>query len=117
MQANIDGILVQMVLTLIPFFIFLPEYTLADFIEANCFILLLTISSTFLNFGLNSGKAGPVQALENLKTIWQVLFTIGFTGAVPNSVEIAGCLVGLAGMAAIVLQKREPAPSEAVIPS
>ena len=52
------------------------------------------------------GQAGPVQAIEMMKTVWQVLLTIIIDKSIPIPMEIGGCVTGLTGVIVIVLNKK-----------
>ena len=112
-QANIDGSFFQSILT-IPVFIWqiceTPDrFNALDIVLANTVIFGITLAAICINTALSLGRAGPVQALENLKTIWQVILTIATQGITPNYIEIIGCVLGLVGLVVIVLSKK-PAP-------
>lgn len=84
------------------------RFTALDIVLANVVILGILIGSILINIAFSLGQAGPLQALENLKTIWQVLLTIATQGIAPNYIEIIGCVLGLVGLAVIVLSKKPP---------
>ena len=73
---------------------------------ANSNILCIIIASTALTAALNCGKAGPVQAIEMMKTVWQVVLTIAIDKLIPNTLEFIGCATGISGVLLIVLMKK-----------
>jgi len=79
-KMNIDGGLVQGVF-LLPFWIYyvyqdLIQYTVMDYVWSNIITICLIFASTCLAKALSHGKAGPVQAIDSLKTVWQVIMTM-----------------------------------------
>jgi hypothetical protein len=71
---SIDGLFVNGIIWL-PFYIYQVSsdssvYTLSDYILANCNIPCVLAGSATISAALGYGKAGPVMAVENLKTIW-----------------------------------------------
>lgn len=56
---------------------------------------------------MDVGQAGPVQAIEMMKTVWQVLLTVVIDNKIPVPIEIAGCATGLMGVLIIVLNKKQ----------
>lgn len=74
-QMNIDGNFLLGVAVL-PFFIVevfileTQEYEMIDLILANANIVCIIIASTGLTAALHCGQAGPVQAIEMMKTVW-----------------------------------------------
>jgi hypothetical protein len=85
------------------------KYEAIDLILANCNIVCIIIASTGLTAGLAVGQAGPVQAIEMMKTVWQIILTIAIDGSIPIPMEIAGCVTGLTGVVVIVLNKKTKA--------
>jgi drug/metabolite transporter (DMT)-like permease len=73
---NVDGNFILGILVL-PFYIFestmgtiVPPYTTLDIILANANIMCIIIASTGLTAAMGVGQAGPVQAIEMMKTVW-----------------------------------------------
>ena len=50
-----------------------------------------------------SGIAGPVQAIENSKTVVYTVLCIVFLGQIPNLMQISGLVAGMIGVVSIVL--------------
>lgn len=74
-QMNIDGNFILGVIVL-PFYIYEMSivgghtYTAVDLILANTNIVCIIIASTGLTAAMAVGQAGPVQAIEMMKTVW-----------------------------------------------
>jgi drug/metabolite transporter (DMT)-like permease len=71
---NVDGNFILGVIVL-PFFIVemsmgTVEYEAIDIILANVNIVCIIIASTGLTAAMSVGQAGPVQAIEMMKTVW-----------------------------------------------
>jgi hypothetical protein len=83
-QANYDG--GGMIgFALIPFYIyFRNEYELMDIIVATLVTVLITMGVIFFSRSLQCGMAGPVQAIENSKTIVTTVMGAIFLSQVPN---------------------------------
>ena len=106
-QANYDG--GGMVgFFLIPFFIyFRKEYELMDVFIATVVVVLVTLGVIFFSRSLQCGIAGPVQAIENSKTIVTTLMGMIFLSQIPNLIQWFGLISGLLGVIVIVIQKKE----------
>ena len=79
---------------------------LADW-RANLFGILsacgFTLGLLFLTYAFRYAKAGNVMAIENSKNVIQTLIVIIIQGIVPNLMEISGLVLGMLGVAVIVL--------------
>jgi len=108
---NVDGNFIIGFLV-VPFFIvevYITEtisYNWVDIVLANTNILCIIIASTGLTAALNCGQAGPVQAIEMMKTVWQIILTIAIDQLIPNTMEFIGCATGISGVILIVLMKK-----------
>ena len=72
-------------LLLIPFFVyFRKEYELMDVMIGTISVVLVTIGVIFFSRSLQCGMAGPVQAIENSKTIITTLMAAVFLSQIPN---------------------------------
>lgn len=60
-----------------------------------------------LAFNFGKSKAGLIQALEALKTIWQLLLTIAIQGLYPTPYEIGGVVLGMIGLFVIICQPKK----------
>jgi len=47
-----------------------------------------------------------VQAIEMMKTVWQIILTIAIDNLIPNTIETIGCVTGISGVVLIVLMKK-----------
>eukprot|EP00341_Mesodinium_pulex_P001165 CAMPEP_0116950588 /NCGR_PEP_ID=MMETSP0467-20121206/39559_1 /TAXON_ID=283647 /ORGANISM="Mesodinium pulex, Strain SPMC105" /LENGTH=110 /DNA_ID=CAMNT_0004635363 /DNA_START=829 /DNA_END=1161 /DNA_ORIENTATION=- len=106
---NIDGNFI-LGLVVLPFFIVemalgSVEYATVDYLLANANIICIIIASTALTAAMDVGQAGPVQAIEMMKTVWQVVLTVVIDKSIPVPIEIAGCITGILGVVIIVLHK------------
>jgi len=73
-------------LLLLPFCIYYREtYTLGDYVVSTVSNLFITLGLILYARALSSGSAGPVQAIENSKTIVQTVMAIIFLGQIPNT--------------------------------
>jgi drug/metabolite transporter (DMT)-like permease len=103
----------------LPFFIaeFCKEtiiYSVMDLVIATGCVTLVCLGVVFLGKGLQYGKAGSVQAIENAKTIVQTLMGVIFLGQYPNVIQICGLCTGLIGVFVIILQKKDDNKSDDV---
>lgn len=78
-----------------------------DMVIATGCVSLVCLGVIFLGKGLQYGKAGSVQAIENAKTIVQTLMGVIFLGQIPNVVQICGLCTGLIGVFVIIMQKKD----------
>ena len=72
---------------------------------ANLNNLFVYLASVTMNLALLYGMGGIVQAIENLKTVWQTVMVVVLLSQMPTLQEIVGCAVGLAGVTVIVMNK------------
>jgi hypothetical protein len=77
---NADGYF-MLGLLCIPFYVYTviqdPEaFTTKDIILSNLNIVFVFLGSVSINLALMYGVAGIVQAIENLKTVWQIILVI-----------------------------------------
>ena len=90
-----------------------PFFLYYVFTEENAYssknILYAFVAITLCNFGIicigkgiQCGHAGPVQAIENSKTIVQTVTVVIITSQLPTVMQIGGLLVGLLGVFVIV---------------
>ena len=75
---------------------------------------IMTLSSysangggVFLTLGLKHGKGGIVQAVENMKAVWQTLIVLLLTkgNQMPTFIQVIGMLLGLFGTSIIFMNK------------
>jgi uncharacterized membrane protein len=91
-------------LFLIPFFVyFRKEYELMDVVIGTVSVILVTIGVIFFSRSLQCGMAGPVQAIENSKTIITTLMAAVFLSQVPTLMQWFGLVSGLVGVIVIVI--------------
>ena len=69
------------------------------------FGVFINLDLICLSTAVGFGKAGPVQAIENLKIVWQVLAGAFIFGEIPNLVQIIGCAMGFGGLCLIVIMR------------
>lgn len=102
-QANYDGNAMLGVL-FTPFFIYYRErYGFIDVCVGTLVIVCVTIGVILFSRALSCGIAGPVQAIENSKTVIQTGMAIIFLGQIPNLMQIMGLVAGSVGVIMIVL--------------
>ena len=102
-QANYDGGAMAG-LFLIPFFTyFRKEYEMMDVLIGTVSVILVTIGVIFFSRSLQCGNAGPVQAIENSKTIVTTLMGAIFLSQIPNLMQWFGLASGLIGVVVIVI--------------
>ena len=85
------------------------NYSVSDYIRSNIIYVCITFATICFTLAMKYGKAGPAQAIDNLKIVWQVIMTIVIQGKAPNTMEIVGCVIGLTGIGIIILLKKEKA--------
>ena len=106
-QANYDGG-AMLGLMLLPFYIYYGNvFSLMDLFVATVVVVTVTFGVIFLSRALQCGIAGPVQAIENTKTVITTLMCVIFLNQIPNLMQIFGLLAGLLGVTVIVVQKKE----------
>lgn len=119
-QANFDG-------NFLMFSIFFPMYVVTeitapgtyimqDLISGSLDIICITIGVIALGKGLACGNGGPMQAIENQKTVVVTIMTAIIYQRMPTVLQICGLVSGIVGVIAIVIQKHkkeEPAEGEA----
>jgi len=105
-QLNYDGAFVYG-LALIPPYIYESingTFTTKDIVSSNMAQVMVTIAVVFMSYALKYGKGANVQAIENMKSVIQTIIVAMFvTRVIPGLVEIAGMLLGVAGVILIVL--------------
>jgi drug/metabolite transporter (DMT)-like permease len=106
-QANYDGNL-MLGLIFLPFYIYhRDKYNLGDLVIGTLVVICVTTGVILFSKAIQCGVAGPVQAIENSKTVVQTLLCIIFLGQIPTVMQIAGLLTGMIGVISIVLQKKK----------
>jgi len=58
-------------------------YSVEDVILGNAVFLSLSIAAVCMTKALHNSKGGPIQAIENLKIVWQLILTIVIQSSVP----------------------------------
>jgi len=110
-QANMDMCFLY---TLIAIPVFIHEassqpdlYGFYEIIVSNLVFVCVTFGCMLNGTALFYGKAGPIQAVESLKIVWQVLLSALVTATLPTLQESVGCLIGFFGLLVIVLNKED----------
>lgn len=106
-QANYDGNLMIGIIFLPIFLYHREKYTFGDVCVGTLVILCVTAGVIFISKAIQCGVAGPVQAIENSKTVVQTILCIIFLGQIPNLMQILGLVTGAIGVISIVLQKKK----------
>jgi len=102
-QANYDGNLMLGIIFL-PFMIYhRDKYSIGDVFVGTLVILFVTTGIILFSKAIQCGIAGPVQAIENSKTLVQTVLCIIFLGQIPTIMQISGLLTGMIGVISIVL--------------
>jgi len=102
-QANYDGNLMLGIIFL-PFMIYhRDKYSMGDVFVGTLVILFVTTGIILFSKAIQCGIAGPVQAIENSKTLVQTVLCIIFLGQIPTIMQISGLLTGMIGVISIVL--------------
>ena len=78
-----------------------------DLSIATVVVFFVTLGVIFLSRALQCGIAGPVQAIENSKTVVTTLMCAIFLSQIPNLMQLFGLITGLIGVAVIVIQKKD----------
>ena len=112
-QANFDS---NMLLSIILFIIYMTQdkskYVPYDYFMANLNIVIIILGIFAFTRALASGNAGPVQAIQETKTIVQTILTIIILQKYPNLMQYFGLFSGLAGVTVIVSQKKKAAENK-----
>lgn len=83
-----------------------------DLISGSLDIICITIGVIALGKGLACGDGGPMQAIENQKTVIVTIITAIVYQRMPTGLQIAGLVSGIVGVLFIVFQKKKSDPSE-----
>lgn len=105
-QANFDG-------NFLMFLIFFPMYLIIEYTEPGTYslkdlgsgsadIICITIGVIALGKGLACGNGGPMQAIENQKTVVVTIMTAIIYQRMPTILQICGLLSGIVGVLCIV---------------
>lgn len=106
-QANYDGNL-MIGLIFLPIFIYhRDKYNFGDVCIGTLVVLCVTLGIILFSKAIQCGVAGPVQAIENSKTVVQTILCIIFLAEIPTLMQILGLLTGSIGVISIVLQKKK----------
>lgn len=108
-QANFDG-------NMLMFCIFFPMYLVIETINPGTYsardlfsgsmdIICITIGVIALGKGLACGNGGPMQAIENQKTVIVTIITAIVYKKMPTVLQICGLVSGIVGVLFIVFQK------------
>ena len=82
-----------------------PVFTLETNTKGVLVALMFTLAQICATIGYDLGKGGNVQAIENLKVIWQTLLVSIIDGLVPNALEFTGLALSILGVLLIVLRR------------
>ena len=106
-QLNIDSFIIMSAMTFILWGIFLPTFRVFDILEGILCSLLSLVGNISLTKALQSGKGGPVQAIESLKSLVVLGFGIITKGYVPTYLQITGVALGITGASIVGLYKKK----------
>lgn len=106
MQQNFDSGFI-LGLCVLPFYLAQDKsiYDLEIYIVSNVIFILIILAIVSMNYAVKYGNAGRAQALDQMKSIWQVLLTVIIDSSVPTGMEIAGCASGIIGTILIILSR------------
>ena len=80
-------------------------YSLRDLFSGSMDIICITIGVIALGKGLAVGNGGPMQAIENQKTVIVTIITAIAYERMPTVLQICGLVSGIIGVLCIVFQK------------
>ena len=66
-------------------------------------MLLVIFAILSLSMGLKYGKAGPVQAIEQTKAIFQTIWGAIILDNIPTVLQVTGMGIGILGIFVIIL--------------
>ena len=106
MQQNFDGGFVLGV-AMLPLYIAEDKsiYDFEVYLVGNISFVLVILAIICINYAVKFGKAGRAQALDQMKTIWQVILTMVIDSKTPTGMEVAGCASGIIGTILIILSR------------
>mmetsp|Transcript_31605 Transcript_31605/g.48328 ORF Transcript_31605/g.48328 Transcript_31605/m.48328 type:complete len:93 (+) Transcript_31605:786-1064(+) len=78
-------------------------HDLESFILSNAQLLLVVLAIMSLTFALKFGKGGPVQAIDQTKSIYQTIWGAIFLESYPNLIQVGGMGLGIIGIFFIIL--------------
>merc|ERR1719487_2902464 len=82
-------------------------YSMQDLISGSLDIICITIGVIALGKGLACGNGGPMQAIENQKTVIVTIITAIVDQKMPTILQICGLVSGIVGVLFIVFQKQK----------
>lgn len=105
------------------FCIFFPTYIIIEVSEPGTYIwkdlfsgsmdiICITIGVIALGKGLACGNGGPMQAIENQKTVVVTIITAIVYQRMPTVLQICGLVSGIVGVLCIVFQKHKKEDEE-----
>lgn len=83
-----------------------------DLFSGSMDIICITIGVIALGKGLACGDGGPMQAIENQKTVVVTIITAIVYQRMPTVLQICGLASGIIGVLFIVFQKKKSDPAE-----
>lgn len=83
-----------------------------DLISGSMDIICITIGVIALGKGLACGNGGPMQAIENQKTVIVTIITAIVYEKMPTTLQICGLVSGIVGVLFIVFQKQKKAKDD-----
>ena len=83
-----------------------------DLFSGSMDIICITIGVIALGKGLQIGNGGPMQAIENQKTVIVTIITAIVYEKMPTVLQICGLVSGIIGVLCIVFQKQKSAEDE-----
>ena len=82
-----------------------PGFTLEANFKGALIAWMFTFALISVTIAFDLGKAGNVQAIENLKIIVQTLMVVFIDGLIPNTFEVCGLALSILGVLLIVLSR------------
>ena len=81
------------------------QYSVIDTGEAITTVVLMLYGAQFLSLAVKTGKGGPIQSIDSLKSLIPLGLNIVFRGLVPSLLQITGVLLGIIGAAIVGMSK------------
>lgn len=109
-QANFDGNFLMFLIFFPMYLIFEATapgtYSMRDLFSGSMDIICITIGVIALGKGLACGDGGPMQAIENQKTVVVTIITAIVYEKMPTVLQICGLVSGIIGVLFIVFQNK-----------
>ena len=97
MQLNIDGFMVQAVPLFVLYLLTDVHYSFSDTGIAIVISFLSLSGNIAITKALETGKGGPIMAIDNLKSLVALFMDLALQGMAPTLLQSAGVVLSIAG--------------------